>query len=114
MDIIMPFLLITTVWGASIGHKNGLRFWLYGSMDGFGYAIWAGFGAWLMVGGGWITLVGLLMFGFGAIGLYDVTSKQVYSKLDLWVLFFGKLSFTIMTMGIIFLIVIVLGGKSSK
>lgn len=110
----MPFLLITSAWGAFIGHSNGLRFWLYGSLDGFGFAIWAGFGAWLMLGGGWMTFFGLLMFGYGAFGLYDVTSRQVTSKLNLWMLFFGKISFTIITMGIIFLLVIVLGGRNSK
>ena len=47
MEVIMPFLLGTTIWGAMIGSKNGNRFWLYGSVDGFSSSLWVAFGFFL-------------------------------------------------------------------
>jgi hypothetical protein len=111
MEVIMPFLLGTTIWGAMIGSKNGNRFWLYGSVDGFSSSLWVAFGFWISLGGGLFTIVGLGILIWAATFLYKVTKSQFYngSNFELWILYFGKMSFSIMTAGLLFLVAMLFG-----
>lgn len=111
MEVIIPFLLITIVWGATIGSKNSLRFWLYGSGEGFAASLWVAFGFWISLGGGFATFIGLGILGFAAVALYGITKNQFYngSNFEMWILYFGKMSFSIMTAGLLFLIAILFG-----
>jgi len=111
VEIVMPFLLITTFWGASIGSRNGNRFWLYSSTEGFASSLWAALGFWISFGGGFMTLIGLLIFFGAATVLFQVTKEQFYNgfNFEMWVLYFGKLSFSIMTAGLLFLVAMLFG-----
>src|SRR5574344_448506 len=77
----MPFLLGTTIWGAMIGSKNGNRFWLYGSVDGFSSSLWVAFGFWISLGGGLFTIVGLGILIWAATFLYKVIGVLVFGIL---------------------------------
>ncbi len=118
MDIFISILIALAAYtmfeAISIGKRNGLKYWLFDGVDGFGASIWVVFGAFVAAAGGWAILVGLAIVALASYALYDLTKRQVYSKKDLWLLLLGKISFAIVTFGIVMLIAILLGQKSKN
>jgi hypothetical protein len=114
MEVIIPILLLSIFWGSSIGQRNGLRFWLYGTSEGFSASLLVALGFFISLGGGWATVIGLGLLIFAAIALYEITKNQFYngSTFEMWVLYFGKISFSIMTAGLLFLIAMLIGVKN--
>jgi hypothetical protein len=114
MEVLLVIAGVCIYFGISVGKRNGLKYWLFDGVDGFGASIWVVFGAFVAAAGGWAILVGLAIVALASYALYDLTKRQVYSKKDLWLLLLGKISFAIVTFGIVMLIAILLGQKSKN
>lgn len=114
MEILLTLAIIFIFFGFDIGRKNGLKYWLFDSADGFGASLWMVMGAFMVTGGGWITIMGIVIFVLAAYFLYDITERQVFFKKELWILLLGKISFAIITFGIAMLIAMMYGTKSKK
>ena len=112
MGIVMGIFLIFL--GASVGKRHGLKYWLFDGADGFSTSIFLVLGAFITSMGGWAILIGLGIFGTASYLLYDLTSRQVYTKKDLWILLLGKISFALVTFGVLMFIAILLGGRKKK
>ena len=114
MEVLLVIAGVCIYFGISVGKRNGLKYWLFDGVDGFGASIWVVFGAFVAAAGGWAILVGLAIVALASYALYDLTKRQVYSKKDLWLLLLGKISFAIVIFGIVMLIAILLGQKSKN
>ena len=90
MEVLLVIAGVCIYFGISVGKRNGLKYWLFDGVDGFGASIWVVFGAFVAAAGGWAILVGLAIVALASYGLYDLTKRQVYSKKDLWLLLLGN------------------------
>lgn len=120
--IIIFSFLVPIFWGAYIGEKVGLKYWLYDSFEGFSASFGPPFGALLIAGviGAYsdnnsstegvnvvymiFFLLGLYMVLLNSVKLYKISVQQAYTKSDAIGLFLGKLAFGMLTLGLIVLL----------
>ena len=117
MNIIMPFALITSIWGAFIGKKNNLKFWLYNTWGDFGAALTVTIGGFMVTSSDiYYQVAGRLIVLAGSVALYQITKPQFYqgSKFEFWVLYLGKISLSFLTVLIFFIIALMLSKRNEK
>mgnify|MGYP007095742806 FL=1 len=52
MEVLLVIAGVCIYFGISVGKRNGLKYWLFDGLDGFGASIWVVFGAFVAAAGG--------------------------------------------------------------
>jgi len=108
-------------WATLIGRKNGLKLWLFDNTDNVGAAFLIPIGVILMyvnyeetIWDEWIIIGGLLFAG-GLAQTFLVSLVQGKNKLEVAVLFLGKVLFaSIVTVLVLILFFLFLGSREDK
>jgi len=125
-NVVVAFLLITSIWGAMIGKKNNFPYLLYANDGGFWVSLIVGVGfIFSFFGDGSIPLIDIPPYGrfisfvvacIAGVLLYKATADEFRtgSKFELWILFLGRISFALVILGLIILIIAAIHSALSK